>query len=53
MPWPTTPLMVGAPTTWPGGEGAVKMQVQTDLEWDRFIRLYIERVTAARPAARR
>ena len=45
-------VSVGAPQPWPGGEGAVKMQVQTDLDWDRFIRLYIERVSATRPASR-
>ena len=44
-------VSVGAPQTWPGGEGARKMLVQTDLDWDRFIRLYVERVTRARPAA--
>ena len=46
-------VSVGAPQVWPGGEGARKMQVQTDIEWDRFIRLYIERVTRTRPAAKR
>ena len=38
-------VSVGAPQIWPGGEGARKMLVQTDLDWDRFIRLYVERVT--------
>ena len=38
-------VSVGAPQPWPGGEGARKMLVQTDLDWDRFIRLYVERVT--------
>lgn len=51
-PGPSYGVSVGAREPWPGGEGAAKMQVQTDLDWDRFIRLYIERVTAA-PAARR
>ncbi len=46
-------VSVGAPQIWPGGEGAKKMQVQTDLDWDRFIRLYIERVTSTRPAEKR
>jgi inosine-uridine nucleoside N-ribohydrolase len=46
-------VSVGGPQIWPGGEGAKKMLVQTDLDWDRFIRLYVERVTGARPAARR
>ena len=38
-------VSVGAPQPWPGGEGARKMAVQTDLDWDKFIRLYVERVT--------
>jgi inosine-uridine nucleoside N-ribohydrolase len=38
-------VSVGGNQPWPGGEGARKMQVQTDLEWDRFIRLYVERIT--------
>jgi hypothetical protein len=29
------------------------MQVQTDLDWGKFIDLYIQRVTATRPPARR
>lgn len=45
-------VSVGAPQPWPGGEGARKMQVQTDLDWDQFIRLYIERVTKPPSAAR-
>lgn len=45
-PGPNYGVSVGGLETWPGGEGARKMQVQTDLDWDRFIRLYIERVTA-------
>ena len=46
-------VSVGAPQTWPGGEGARKMLVQTDLDWDRFIRLYVERVTAPSRAGTR
>ena len=46
-------VSVGAPQLWPGGEGARKMQVQTDLDWDRFIRLYVERVTRSRPTGNR
>ena len=38
-------VSVGAPQPWPGGEGARKMAVQTDLDWDKFIRLYVERLT--------
>jgi inosine-uridine nucleoside N-ribohydrolase len=52
-PGPSYGVSVGAPQPWPGGEGALKMQVQTDLEWDKFIRLYVERVTSTRPAAKR
>jgi inosine-uridine nucleoside N-ribohydrolase len=44
-------VSVGAPQPWPGGEGARKMTVQTDLDWDRFIRLYVERVTRSSPSA--
>jgi inosine-uridine nucleoside N-ribohydrolase len=40
---------VGAPQPWPGGEGAKKMAVQVDLDWDKFIRLYVERVTRTSP----
>jgi inosine-uridine nucleoside N-ribohydrolase len=47
-PGPNYGVSVGAPQPWPGGEGARRMQVQTDLDWDRFIRLYVERVTSAR-----
>ena len=39
----------GAP--WPGAEGARKMPVQHDLDWDRFIRMFVERV--ARPVPSR
>jgi len=45
-------VSVGAPQIWPGGEGARKMLVQTDLDWDRFIRLYVERMTRSRPAGK-
>jgi purine nucleosidase len=46
-------VSVGAPQTWPGGEGARKMLVQTDLDWDKFIRLYVDRVTRPVPAQTR
>ena len=36
---------LGAETIWPGAEGAKKMNVQYDLDWDRFIELFIERVS--------
>jgi hypothetical protein len=34
---------------WPGAEGAQQMNVQHDLDWPRFIEMYIERVQ--RPVA--
>ena len=46
-------VSVGAPQIWPGGESARKMLVQTDLDWDRFIQLYVERVTRSRPGGNR
>ncbi|MCY3965382.1 MAG: nucleoside hydrolase [Acidobacteria bacterium] len=35
---------LGGPRLWPGAEGAQKMTVQYDLDWERFIRMFIERV---------
>lgn len=52
-PGPNYGVSVGAPQPWPGGEGAKKMLVQTDLDFDKFIRLYVERVTATAPPAKR
>jgi inosine-uridine nucleoside N-ribohydrolase len=52
-PGPNYGVSVGAPQPWPGAEGARKMLVQTDLDWDRFIRLYVERVTRSAPAPAR
>lgn len=46
-PGPSYGVSVGAPQPWPGGEGARKMTVQTDLDFEKFIRLYVERVTKA------
>jgi pyrimidine-specific ribonucleoside hydrolase len=46
-------VSVGATQIWPGGEGARRMLVQTDLDWDRFILLYVERVTRSLPAPNR
>jgi inosine-uridine nucleoside N-ribohydrolase len=42
---------VGGKQPWPGAEGAKKMAVQHDLDWERFIRMFIERV--ARPVPSR
>jgi inosine-uridine nucleoside N-ribohydrolase len=52
-PGPNYGVSVGASQPWPGGEGATKMQVQTDLDWDKFIGLYTERVAASGQPARR
>jgi inosine-uridine nucleoside N-ribohydrolase len=46
-PGPNYGVSVGAPEPWPGGEGARKMLVQTELDFDRFIRLYVDRVKAS------
>ncbi len=35
---------VGGETLWPGAEGAQKMRVQHDLDWQRFIELFVERM---------
>jgi inosine-uridine nucleoside N-ribohydrolase len=40
---------VGGSEVWPGAEGAQQMNVQHDLDWPRFIEMFIERVQ--RPVA--
>jgi inosine-uridine nucleoside N-ribohydrolase len=35
---------VGGRETWPHAEGASKMNVQYDLDWPRFIDMFIERI---------
>jgi inosine-uridine nucleoside N-ribohydrolase len=40
---------LGWPTLWPGAEGAQKMAVQHDLDWERFITMFIERVSKPIP----
>ena len=42
---PNYGVSVGGEQVWPGAEGAQKMVVQYDLDWDKVIRLYVERVT--------
>ena len=37
-------VSVGGEEVWPGAEGAQLMQVQYDLDWPRFIAMFIERV---------
>jgi len=38
-------VSVGGRDLWPGAEGARKICVQYDLDWERFITLYVERLT--------
>jgi inosine-uridine nucleoside N-ribohydrolase len=38
-------VSVGGDRIWPGAEGAQRMSVQYDLDWERFITLFVERVT--------
>ena len=35
---------IGGEEPWPGAEGARKVTVQYDLDWDRFIQLFVDRV---------
>jgi inosine-uridine nucleoside N-ribohydrolase len=37
---------VGGEEIWPGAEGAKKMHVQHDLDWERFIEMFVSRMTA-------
>lgn len=40
---------LASPKIWPGAEGAHKMAVQHDLDWERFIEMFIERVAKPIP----
>ncbi len=40
-------VSVGGRELWPGAEGARKMAVQHELDWPRFIELFVERVRAS------
>jgi inosine-uridine nucleoside N-ribohydrolase len=42
-------VSVGGRSLWPGAEGAQKMNVQYDLDWTKFIEMFVARVT--RPVA--
>jgi inosine-uridine nucleoside N-ribohydrolase len=42
-------VSVGGTETWPGAEGAVRMNVQYDLDWPRFIGMFIERIQGPVP----
>lgn len=37
-------VSVGFEEIWPGAEGATKMRVQYDLDWERFIETFVERM---------
>ena len=39
-------VSVGGRKIWPGAEGARLMEVQYDLDWERFIELFIRRVSS-------
>ena len=45
-------VSVGGRSIWPGAEGAEKMAVQHDVDWERFIRLFVSRVGAPIKATR-
>ena len=38
------------PTLWPYADGAQRMRVQYDLDWNRFITMFVERVTKPVPS---
>jgi len=44
-------VSVGGERHWPGAEGAQKLQVEYDVDFDRFIQLYLERMTKPVPGA--
>lgn len=44
-------VSVGGPKIWPGAEGAHLMNVQYELDWPRFIEMFVERVSAPLPSA--
>jgi inosine-uridine nucleoside N-ribohydrolase len=39
-------VSVGGTELWPGAQGAKKMKVQYDLDWPRFIEMFVSRVRA-------
>lgn len=43
-------VSVGGRSIWPGAEGAIKMNVQYDLDWVRFIEMFIERLQRPLPS---
>ncbi len=45
-------VSVGGRKIWPGAEGAQQMNVQYDLDWIRFIEMFVERVQRPVPGTR-
>lgn len=43
-------VSVGGREIWPGAEGAQQMNVQYDLDWPRFIEMFVERIQRPVPA---
>lgn len=41
-------VSVGGEEPWPGAEGARRMSVQYDLDWERFARLFVGRLVAGK-----
>jgi inosine-uridine nucleoside N-ribohydrolase len=44
-PGPSYGVTVGGPKIWEGAEGAKQISVQNDVDFDRFIRMFVDRVT--------
>jgi inosine-uridine nucleoside N-ribohydrolase len=44
-PGPNYGVTVGGSKVWEGAEGAKQISVQVDVDFDRFIKMYVERVT--------
>jgi inosine-uridine nucleoside N-ribohydrolase len=44
-PGPSYGVTVGGPKIWEGAEGAKQVSVQYDVDFDRFIRMFVDRVT--------
>ena len=44
-PGPSYGVTVGGPKLWEGAEGARQASVQYDVDFDRFIRMFVDRVT--------
>ncbi len=49
-PGPDYGVTVGGQRIWEGAEGAKQVSVQIDVDFDRFIKMYVERVTRRAPS---